>query len=86
MRDYTGLSRALETRKKERVGKTVRIHFQTMSRVHTKEKLNVWIVPYMVCWFALLIIFWEGTQWFDRQQTDFMILNVFQATVPEVLT
>ena len=39
MRDYKGLSRALESRKKERAGKTIRIRFQTMSRVHTKEKL-----------------------------------------------
>lgn len=43
LRDYKGLLRALESRKKEGVGKTMRINFQTMSKVHTKEKLNVWI-------------------------------------------
>lgn len=43
MRDYKGLLRALESRKKEGVGKTMRINFQTTSEVHTKEKLNVWI-------------------------------------------
>lgn len=42
MRDYKGLLRALESRKKEGVGKTMRINLQT-SKVHTKEKLNVWI-------------------------------------------
>lgn len=47
MRDYKGLLRALKNRKKERAGKTMRINFQ-MSKVHTKEKLNVWIFLYIL--------------------------------------
>lgn len=47
MRDYKGLLRALENRKKERARNTMRINFQA-SKVHTEEKLNVWIFLYVL--------------------------------------
>lgn len=68
MRDYKSLLRALENRKKERAGKTMRINFQT-SKVYTKEKLNVWIFLYILLEFTLPIIFSEVSHWFDKQET-----------------